>query len=164
MAPNIFSCLPKPYKIVTPPWSFQPNKNNTARVCSRCTTTTKINANCLMVLLDRFPAVLPVRAIESAKTKNLELGWATCRRRNQMLRPIRASSTTPPTPSISCNKETTATRVEITDRARIRRYGHHSLAHLWSQEQPIRHALILDHVVYLLATSPRRPATRAKRR
>jgi hypothetical protein len=43
---------------------------------------------------------------------------------------------------------------------------HHSLcyAHLWSHEQPIRHTLILVHVVYLLATSPRvaQPHTQIK--
>jgi hypothetical protein len=119
--------LPKPYKMATatpPPRLLSAEQK---QYCTRLLALNhchKLNANCLMVLLRSPPSCQYVPTIESAKAKILELSWSPCRSRNQMLRLIRASSfsssSTPPTSSSSCKKETTATRVEITDRARTR--------------------------------------------
>jgi hypothetical protein len=54
-----------------------------------------------------------------------------------------------------------AGRGAVTGKARTN--GGEPLAHLWSQEEPIRDALELVHVVDLLATSPRSAATHAQK-
>ena len=54
-----------------------------------------------------------------------------------------------------------AGRGAVTGKARTN--GGEPLAHLWSQEEPIRDALELVRVVDLLATSPRSPATHAQK-
>ena len=140
---------------------------------------------------NQFLVVLDSPTIESTKkrpkTKILERSRPRRRRAGRSHMPrlrIRASSfsssSRPPTSSSSCRHEAkphasaecerrvclTACPAPaagaITGKARTN--GGEPLAHLGSQEEPIRDALELVHVVDLLATSPRSAATRAKGR
>ena len=139
---------------------------------------------------NQFLVVLDSPTIESTKkrpkTKILERSRPRRRRAGRSHMPrlrIRASSfsssSRPPTSSSSCRHEAkphasaecerrvclTACPVPaagaITGKARTN--GGEPLAHLGSQEEPIRDALELVRVVDLLATSPRSPATHAQK-